>query len=69
MKGKKTWPVSSFTLVEIKTLDAGSWKDAKFAGATVPTFQEMIDLAKDLRDAARRGEELGLNDAAQREMA
>lgn len=45
-KGKKTWPVSSFTLTEIKSLDAGSWKDAKFAGAKVPTFQEMIDTVK-----------------------
>ena len=46
VKGKKTWPVSSFTLAEIKTLDAGSWKDAKYTGAKVPTFQEMIDLVK-----------------------
>lgn len=46
MKGKKTWPVSSFTLEEIKTLDAGSWKDAKFAGEKVLTFQEMINLVK-----------------------
>lgn len=46
VKGKKTWPVSSFTLAEINTLDAGSWKDAKYAGAKVPTFQEMIDTVK-----------------------
>lgn len=46
VKGKKTWPVSAFTLDEIKTLDAGSWKDAKYAGAKVPTFQEMIDTVK-----------------------
>lgn len=46
VRGRKTWPVSDFTLAEIKTLDAGSWKDAKFKGATVPTFQEMIDLVK-----------------------
>ena len=45
-KGKKTWPVSNFTLEEIRRLDAGSWKDAKFAGTRVPTFQEMIDLVK-----------------------
>ena len=29
-----------------KTLDAGRWKDAKFAGEKVVTFQEMIDLVK-----------------------
>jgi glycerophosphoryl diester phosphodiesterase len=46
VKGKKTWPVADFTLEEIKKLDAGSWKDDKFKGATVPTFQEMIDLVK-----------------------
>lgn len=44
--GKTTWPVADFTVEEIKTLDAGAWKDAKFAGERVPTFQEMIDLVK-----------------------
>lgn len=43
---KKTWPVSDFTLAEIKKLDAGSWKDKKFAGERVPTLQEMLDLCK-----------------------
>jgi glycerophosphoryl diester phosphodiesterase len=46
LKGKKSWPVAEFTLEEIKKLDAGSWKDKKFAGANVPTFQEMIDAVK-----------------------
>lgn len=46
VKGKTTWPVADFTLAEVRTLDAGSWKGAKFAGAKVPTFQEMIDLVK-----------------------
>ncbi len=46
VKGKATWPVADFTLAEIQKLDAGSWKDARFAGARVPTFQEMIDLVK-----------------------
>ncbi len=46
VKGRKTWTVAAFTLAEIKKLDAGSWKDAQFKGATVPTFQEMIDLVK-----------------------
>jgi glycerophosphoryl diester phosphodiesterase len=44
--GKTTWPVVEFTLSEIKTLDAGTWKDATYAGERVPTFQEMIDLVK-----------------------
>jgi len=44
--GKKTWPVAEFTLAEIGKLDAGSWKSAEFAGARVPTFQQMIDLVK-----------------------
>jgi glycerophosphoryl diester phosphodiesterase len=46
VRDKKSWPVSEFTLAEIQTLDAGRWKDAKFAGAKVPTFQQMIDLVK-----------------------
>ena len=40
------WYVSDFTLQEIKQLDAGSWFDAKFKGARVPTFQEAIDLVR-----------------------
>ena len=45
-RGKKTWLVGDFTLAEIQRLDAGSWKDSKFAGTRVPTFQQMIDLVK-----------------------
>jgi len=39
----KRWLVGDFTLAEIKKLDAGSWFNAKFAGAKIPTFQEAID--------------------------
>ena len=39
----KRWLVGDFTLAEIKQLDAGSWFNAKFAGAKIPTFQESID--------------------------
>ena len=39
----KRWLVGEFTLAELKTLDAGSWFDPKFAGAKIPTFQEAID--------------------------
>lgn len=42
----KHWYVSDFTLSEIKRLDAGSWFDAKFTGARVPTFQEAITLVR-----------------------
>jgi glycerophosphoryl diester phosphodiesterase len=46
VKNKKTWPVAEFTLAEILTLDAGSWKSQEFAGARVPTLQQMIDLVR-----------------------
>lgn len=36
--------VSDLTLAEIKRLDAGQWKDAKFAGLHVPTLQETLDV-------------------------
>lgn len=42
----KRWLVHDFTLAEIKRLDAGSWFAKTFAGATIPTFQEAIDLLK-----------------------
>lgn len=45
-RGVKTWPVSDFTLIEIKRLDAGGWFDPKFAGERVPTWQEAIDLVR-----------------------
>ncbi|MFC7344834.1 glycerophosphodiester phosphodiesterase [Saccharopolyspora griseoalba] len=38
------WRVSDFTLEEIRTLDAGSWKDPSYAGATVPTLDEVLDV-------------------------
>jgi glycerophosphoryl diester phosphodiesterase len=43
---RKVWLVNDFTLAEIKTLDAGSWFNAKFAGERVPSFQEAIDLVR-----------------------
>ena len=42
----KHWYVSDFTLGEIKRLDAGSWFNAKFKGARIPTFKEAIDLVR-----------------------
>lgn len=43
----KHWLVGDFTVAELKQLDAGSWFNAKFAGARIPTFQEAIDLIGD----------------------
>ncbi|MGE0864580.1 MAG: glycerophosphodiester phosphodiesterase family protein, partial [Vicinamibacterales bacterium] len=43
---RKAWLANDFTLAEIKTLDAGSWFDKKFAGETIPTFDEAIALIR-----------------------
>jgi glycerophosphoryl diester phosphodiesterase len=45
-KPVRRWLVADFTVAELKRLDAGSWFDAKFAGARIPTFQEAIDLVR-----------------------
>jgi glycerophosphoryl diester phosphodiesterase len=42
----KRWYAVDFTLDEIKQLDAGSWFDPKFAGERVPTFAEVIEIAR-----------------------
>ena len=42
----KRWYANDFTLAELKTLDAGSWFDARFAGARIPAFEEAIVLVK-----------------------
>jgi glycerophosphoryl diester phosphodiesterase len=42
--GKKQWLAVDFTLAEIKTLDAGSWFDARFAGERIPTWEEAVAL-------------------------
>ena len=42
----RRWYAVDFTLEEIRSLDAGSWFDARFAGARVPTFAEVIELAR-----------------------
>jgi glycerophosphoryl diester phosphodiesterase len=43
----KRWYANDFTLAEIRTLDAGSWFDPKFAGERIPTFEAAIALVKD----------------------
>jgi glycerophosphoryl diester phosphodiesterase len=45
-KTARSWLANDFTLAEIKTLDAGSWFDAKFAGERVPTFDEAVALIR-----------------------
>ncbi len=45
-KTRRAWLANDFTLAEIKTLDAGSWFDKKFAGETIPTFDEAVALVK-----------------------
>jgi glycerophosphoryl diester phosphodiesterase len=35
-------PVSSFTYEHVRELDAGSWKDERFAGEPVPTLRDVI---------------------------
>jgi glycerophosphoryl diester phosphodiesterase len=42
----KRWYANDFTLAELKTLDAGSWFDARFAAARIPTFEEAIALVR-----------------------
>src|SRR6476659_5677869 len=44
--GEKRWVANDFTVEEIKKRDAGSWRDAKFAGARVPTWEEMVALVR-----------------------
>jgi len=45
--GKGT--VSERTLAQIRTLDAGSWFDPKFAGEKVPTVEEVLKLIAEYR--------------------
>ncbi len=40
--GRESYDVSSFTLSELKRLDAGSWKHERFAGEPIPTLAEAL---------------------------
>jgi glycerophosphoryl diester phosphodiesterase len=40
--GRAPWPVSSFTLDEIRQLDAGSWKSKVYLGQRVPTLGQVL---------------------------
>jgi len=35
--------VREMTLAELRALDAGSWRDARFAGERIPTLEEILD--------------------------
>jgi glycerophosphoryl diester phosphodiesterase len=48
-------PVAEHTLAEIRSLDAGTWFAPEFAGVTVPTLDEAVDV---LRGAAELNLEL-----------
>jgi glycerophosphoryl diester phosphodiesterase len=43
----KPVPLDDLTFEEMRQLDAGSWKDAKFAGEKIPTIDEMLVVLKD----------------------
>jgi glycerophosphoryl diester phosphodiesterase len=38
--------IGDFTQTELRTLDAGCWFDEEFAGAQMPTLDEVLDLGK-----------------------
>lgn len=40
-------PVATRSLAELRRLDAGGWKQARFRGERVPTLREVLDLARD----------------------
>jgi glycerophosphoryl diester phosphodiesterase len=42
----RRWYANDFTLEEIQELDAGSWFDERFEGARIPTFSEVMELAR-----------------------
>ena len=65
--GDSRWLVADFTLAEIKQLDAGSWFNAKFAGARIPTFQEAIDAVRGKARALSRAEGSGVLPRPRRE--
>jgi len=41
-----TGSLADYTLKELKTFDAGGWFDQKFAGAKIPTLEEVLKYAK-----------------------
>lgn len=45
--GRALDEVGTFTLEELKRLDAGSWFDGRFSGERIPTFGEYVDRVGD----------------------
>ena len=45
-KNTKHWVANDFTIAEIKTLDAGSWFDKKFASEKILTFDDAVAIVK-----------------------
>ena len=43
-----TGKISNLTLDEVRQFDFGSWKNTRYAGETIPTFQEFLDLCIEL---------------------
>lgn len=43
----RDWVVARHTLAELRTLDAGSWKHAKYAGQRLPTLAEILAIVPD----------------------
>jgi glycerophosphoryl diester phosphodiesterase len=44
--GTRQWIANDLTVEEIKQLDAGRWKSEAYAGARVPTWDEMIEIVR-----------------------
>ena len=44
----RRWFVHDFTLAEIRQLDAGSWFGSTFAGAAIPTYDELLEWSRNL---------------------
>ena len=40
--GRKPWWVDDFTLAEIRSLDAGTWRAAAYSGEQVPTLKRVL---------------------------
>jgi glycerophosphoryl diester phosphodiesterase len=45
---RSLWTVGQFTYDELRRLDAGSWKDPKYAGERIPTLEQVLDLLDEL---------------------
>ena len=43
-----TGTISQMTLSQLREYDFGSWKDVKYTGTKIPTFEEFIELCRDL---------------------